>query len=135
MKTDLLTERHNGIQEADLPVMLEKIGVSESILPRLQKPDSVAGFITEQASKETGIPAGVPVYVGCNDFFAGLLGMGMIRSGSMFDITGTSEHLGLITDKEPDLQTPVVHGPYFRHHALYGVTASSGASLPSAYRC
>ena len=28
MKTDLLTERHNGIQEADLPVMLEKIGVS-----------------------------------------------------------------------------------------------------------
>lgn len=109
--------------------LLEKIGVSESILPRLQKPDSVAGFITEQASKETGIPAGVPVYVGCNDFFAGLLGMGMIRSGSMFDITGTSEHLGLITDKEPDLQTPVVHGPYFRHHALYGVTASSGASL------
>ena len=28
MKTDLLTERHNGIQEADLPIMLEKIGVS-----------------------------------------------------------------------------------------------------------
>lgn len=109
--------------------LLEKIGVSESILPRLQKPDSIAGFVTEQAFKEIGIPAGVPVYVGCNDFFAGLLGMGMIRSGSMFDITGTSEHLGLITDKEPDLQTSVVHGPYFRHHALYGVTASSGASL------
>ena len=28
MKTDLLTNRHNGIMEADLPVMLEKIGVS-----------------------------------------------------------------------------------------------------------
>ena len=28
MKTDLLTDRHNGIQEADLPIMLEKIGVS-----------------------------------------------------------------------------------------------------------
>lgn len=109
--------------------LLQKLGIEESILPSLQKPDSIAGYVTEQASKETGIPVGVPVYVGCNDFFAGLLGMGMIRSGSMFDITGTSEHLGLITDREPDLQTPVVHGPYFRHHALYGVTASSGASL------
>ena len=109
--------------------LLGKLGVDESILPRLQKPESVAGFVTKQASAETGIPAGTPVYVGCNDFFAGLLGMGMSQSGSMFDITGTSEHLGLITDKEPDLHTSVVHGPYFRHHALYGVTASSGASL------
>lgn len=109
--------------------LLAKIGVSENMLPKLQKSESVAGYVTEQASTETGIPEGTPVYVGCNDFFAGLLGMGMIHSGSMFDITGTSEHLGLITDKEPDLCTPVVHGPYFKHHALYGVTASSGASL------
>ena len=27
MKTDLLTNRHNGIQDSDLPVMLQKIGV------------------------------------------------------------------------------------------------------------
>ena len=27
MKTDLLADRHIGIQEADLPAMLEKIGV------------------------------------------------------------------------------------------------------------
>ena len=27
MKTDLLADRHIGIQEEDLPVMLEKIGV------------------------------------------------------------------------------------------------------------
>ena len=31
MKTDLLTNRHNGIQEADLPVMLEKIGVGSVV--------------------------------------------------------------------------------------------------------
>ena len=32
MRTDLLTDRHNGIQESDLPVMLEKIGVSSALL-------------------------------------------------------------------------------------------------------
>ncbi len=144
MPKDFLIEKLTGIRVSDpfswrglanletgkySSYLLGKIGVSESILPKLQKPESVAGFVTEQASKETGIPAGTPVYVGCNDFFAGLLGMGMIHTGSMFDITGTSEHLGLITDTNPDLQTPVVHGPYFKYHAIYGVTASSGASL------
>ena len=109
--------------------LLERFGIKEELLPRLQKPDSIAGYVTLLASVQTGIPEGTPVYVGCNDFFAGLLGMGMIQSGSMFDITGTSEHLGLVTSEEPDLHTPVVHGPYFKHHALYGVTASSGASL------
>lgn len=109
--------------------LLEKIGIRKQILPKLQRPESVAGYVTEEASARTGISAGTPVYVGCNDFFAGLLGMGMLHSGSMFDITGTSEHLGLITDKEPEFDTPVVQGPYFCHQALYGVTASSGVSL------
>lgn len=109
--------------------LLEEIGINKQILPEIQKPETVAGYLTAEASRLTGIPEGTPVYVGCNDFFAGLLGMGMLRAGSMFDITGTSEHLGLVTDNNPDLQTPVVHGPYFRHHASYGVTASSGASL------
>lgn len=109
--------------------LLDRIGMDKDILPNLQKPESVAGFVTKKAAEMTGIPEGTPVYVGCNDFFAGLLGMGMLHAGSMFDITGTSEHLGLITDKEPKLTTSVVHGPYFYHHALYGVTASSGVSL------
>lgn len=114
--------------------LLAKLGIDQGILPKLQKPESVAGYVTVNASKLTGIPEGTPVYVGCNDFYAGLLGMGMIRNGRMFDITGTSEHLGLITGQEPELSTPVVHGPYFRHHARYGVTASSGASLKFGQR-
>lgn len=109
--------------------LLEKLGIDENILPPLEKPEALVGGVTAEASVLTGIPQGTPVYVGCNDFFAGLLGMGMIHSGSMFDITGTSEHLGLITEQEPNLETSLVHGPYFQYHAQYGVTASSGASL------
>ena len=38
MKTDLLADRHIGIQEEDLPVMLEKIGVkSLDELPAAEK--------------------------------------------------------------------------------------------------
>ena len=57
MKTDLLTNRHNGIQEAELPVMLQKIGVEsvdeliDKTIPaniRLQEPLALAPAMTER---------------------------------------------------------------------------------------
>ena len=56
MRTDLLTCRHNGIQEADLPIMLEKIGVGsvdeliDKTIPtniRLQEPLPLAAPICQ----------------------------------------------------------------------------------------
>ena len=56
MKTDLLADRHIGIQEEDLPVMLEKIGVKSldelinKTIPskiRLKEPLPLAGPLTE----------------------------------------------------------------------------------------
>ena len=61
MRTDLLTDRHNGIQEADLPVMLEKIGVSsvdeliDKTIPaniRLQEPLALGAPMTERQFAE-----------------------------------------------------------------------------------
>ncbi len=61
MKTDLLTNRHNGIQESDLPVMLGKIGVESldelinKTIPaniRLKEPLPLAAPMTERAFAE-----------------------------------------------------------------------------------
>ncbi len=97
-------------------------------LPLLKGCTDMLGKVTAQAAKETGLCAGTPVYTGLNDFFASLLGMGITEPGMLFDITGTSEHLGILLD-EPALETPMVTGPCLRHFVHYGVTASSGASL------
>ena len=57
MKTDLLADRHIGIQEADLPAMLEKIGVKSldelinKTIPskiRLKEPLALAAPMTER---------------------------------------------------------------------------------------
>ena len=57
MKTDLLADRHIGIQEEDLPVMLEKIGVKSldelinKTIPskiRLKEPLPLAAPMTER---------------------------------------------------------------------------------------
>ena len=61
MRTDLLTCRHNGIQEADLPIILEKIGVGsvdeliDKTIPtniRLQEPLPLAAPMTERQFAE-----------------------------------------------------------------------------------
>ncbi|MDO5479464.1 MAG: FGGY-family carbohydrate kinase [Clostridia bacterium] len=108
--------------------MLSYLGVDESILPPLKSPFDLAGYVTKEASEKTGLLEGTPVYLGCNDYYAGLLGMGIVESDMLFDITGTSEHIGITTDKL-SLDTKMVTGPYFVSNVHYGVTASGGTSL------
>ena len=51
----------------------------------------------------------------------------------MFDLTGTSEHIGVI-QKEMDLDSDLVSGPYLQDMVHYGVTASSGPSIKYGLR-
>ena len=108
--------------------MLSYLGIDESILPPLKSPFDPAGYVTKEAESATGLKEGTPVYIGCNDYYAGLLGMGITESNMLFDITGTSEHIGITTDKL-SLDTKMVTGPYFVSNVHYGVTASGGTSL------
>ncbi len=108
--------------------MLSYIGIDENVLPPLKSPFDLAGTVTKEASEKTGLTEGTPVYLGCNDYYAGLLGMGIVESDMLFDITGTSEHIGITTNKL-SLDTKMVTGPYFVSNVHYGVTASGGTSL------
>ena len=103
-------------------------GICEKQLPIIIDYTEIAGYTKELQLEETVLPGGIPVYVGLNDYYASLLGMGIQNVGDMFDISGTSEHLGVI-EELVDLDTQMVSGPYLKHNVHYGVTASSGASL------
>lgn len=112
---------------------LEWLGISADALPPLILPTSAAGRIVPEAAKSLGLTAGTPVYTGCNDFFAGLLGAGVRRAGDLFDLTGTSEHVGGISTALLD-EPSLISGAYFSGFVRYGVTASSGPSLAYARR-
>ena len=107
---------------------LKDIGIEEDMLPQIIDFKEVAGNLLEGVVPDSDLREGIPVYVGLNDYFASLLGMGIWHVGDMFDITGTSEHLGILEDRV-DMRTEMVSGPYLRQHVHYGVTGSSGASL------
>ena len=107
---------------------LNEIGIEEDKLPKMQGFDTLAGKTKEICLTGKKLPAGIPVYVGLNDYYASLLGMGVQKEGDLFDISGTSEHIGVI-EKEPNINTMLVSGPYLNDNVHYGVTASSGASI------
>lgn len=108
--------------------LLERIGFSIHKLPEMRMPTDMAGRTKEIAWNGTTLPGGIPVFVGMNDFFASLLGMGVFEVGDLFDISGTSEHLGVLEEGvNPD--TELVSGPYLNGNVHYGVTASAGVSL------
>jgi len=112
---------------------LEELHMEEAVLPPLAEPDAICGITTPDCKVRLGIPEGLPVFTGCNDFFAGLIGMGLQNSGEIFDITGTSEHIGFLCENLA-FNTSLVSGVYFDQHIQYGVTASSGPSLHLAMR-
>lgn len=111
--------------------IMRRLGIKAS-LPELKTPTSLAGHVSSDGEEKFGIKKGTPVYLGCNDFFAGLLGMGVTNIGDAFDLSGSSEHIGRITDGLDE--NGFVSGRYFVGHATYGGTKSSGASCELAIR-
>ncbi|MBQ7974620.1 MAG: hypothetical protein IJ300_02915 [Clostridia bacterium] len=112
---------------------LNEIGIDKSVLPTVVSPFDMVATTSKECEKLFGIPKDIPVFAGLNDFFSSIVGMGIEDGGDMFDITGTSEHIGLICDSlYPD--TKMVSGVYLDKFIHYGVTASSGVSLDFAIR-
>lgn len=107
---------------------LRDMEITEDMLPQIIDFTEVAGNTMKDVVLGSSLKEGTPVYVGLNDYYASLLGMGIWNTGDMFDITGTSEHLGILEDSV-NMETEMVSGPYLQHHVHYGVTGSSGASL------
>lgn len=76
--------------------------LDKSVLPPIALPNQVVGYVTDEASKKTGIPSGVPVYAGTADHVAsayctGARGNGdlVLKLGGAGDILLSLDHLVL----------------------------------------
>ena len=108
------------------PELLDYAGIDAQKLPVLAE----WGQVDRRGAELTGFSQGTPVAVGQNDFYSALTGMGLSGPGDCFDVTGTSEHLGVITGSL--CRSQLIASPYRDSYAHYGVTASSGRSLDFA---
>ena len=95
-------------------LLLKKYDINFN-LPKLVSPEKIVGEYK-----------GIKIMVGLNDFYSGLIGMGAFKTGTCFDITGTSEHIGVISK---ELSNELISSPFIKNYVSYGVTQSSGPSI------
>jgi xylulokinase len=109
--------------------VLDSLGIDPQLLPRPYDHMSVIGGVSGQAAQITGLRRGLPVVCGWNDQNACVLGSGAVAVGSGFNVTGTSEHMGLVTGRHYP-NPNVMCGPFLKgRRLLYGATLSGGGSL------
>lgn len=112
--------------------MLDTFHVSLDLLPRVLESPEFSGAVSEEGSRATGLPTGLPVVAGAGDQSAGAVGMGIVRPGSVSATIGTSGVVFAATaepllDPKGRIHT-FCHAVPDRWHVM-GVTQAAGFSL------
>lgn len=75
---------------------LARAGFADAILPAMCEPQAVVGPVRAGLPAPLDRLAGIPVFCCANDTWTAVLGLGALRSGHAYNISGTTEVLGLV---------------------------------------
>ena len=76
-------------QWSEDPEIIKSYNVPRENLFNLEMPGSILGYVTEEASEQTGIPVGIPVVATANDKAAEALGAGLLPGKTALVSLGT----------------------------------------------
>ncbi|MGB2783078.1 MAG: FGGY family carbohydrate kinase [Atribacterota bacterium] len=82
--------------------LLNRLEIPESIMPKAVPSHSVIGTTTKSLEDEIGLPKGIPVIAGEMDSITSILGTGITNKNMYYNISGTSEIIGISTDQHVD---------------------------------
>lgn len=94
-------------------------------MPPLDEFDARAGTTTG----ELGFPAGVPVCVGTMDAWSSIYGSGVVRPGQAAEISGTSEIVGVMSDRAGTAPGVISFPPVRGRYLQAGATQAGGEAL------
>jgi xylulokinase len=125
-----LVHQKSGLGSSEL---LNWAGTTPGIIPPLGVPHEEIGMLTNNAARQLNLQAGLPVILGWNDLNAAVLGLVGMEKQLGFDVTGTSEHIGIVISRQnaqlgaPMSNTGLIRIPYlYEGDLLYGVTSAGG---------
>lgn len=122
--TTMLAELSSG---AWSPRLLEAYDLDPSLLPQIRPTCDVAGSLTAEGARITGLPVGTRVAVGTGDDFSNPLGAGVVEPGSIICAIGTAEVVGALT-RSPVLDS-IGTEPMVETHVYPACSASDPAKL------
>lgn len=112
--------------------LLDRLGLDGSMLPPLGGAWEIAGTVTRQAARKTGLPEGIPVVYGAGDQQAQSIGNGAVREGQMISNIGTGAQVSAFAASDfydPHLRTHTFCHAIPRAYTIYGAMLTGGMSL------
>jgi xylulokinase len=79
--------------------LLGACGIPDGILPEIIAPQDKVGTVQPNLPGPLGRLGGVPVFCCSNDTWAAVTGLGALRSGCAYNISGTTEVFGVMSDE------------------------------------
>ena len=93
--------------------LLNAVGLSEAQMPPAHAGSSIAGRISEEGAKATGLPTGLPVAAGGPDGTVGAAALAGTRQDLIVDIAGTTDVIVRLTASAPHWPASgVIVNPY-----------------------
>ena len=108
---------------------LEKLGITEAMLPPVMPIGEEVGTVSKEASELTGLPAGTPIKLGTFDHIAGGIGAGVTKPGQLMLSCGTSWVFFVPTsEREISIKERLITDPFL---SSFGGSWCCMKSLPS----
>ena len=122
-----------GPDDRYIPGVLALMPGIDRLLPPLAAFDAPAG--PTRRVNRVGLPAGIPVAVGTMDAWGSVYGSGLVRSGQAMEVSGTSEIIGVLSDRTVPTRGVISFAPVNGRYLHAGPTQSGGDALEWATRC
>ncbi len=79
------------------PALLDAFSIAPAQLPQIRPATAIAGKLTREGARLTGLTQGTTVAVGTGDDFANALGAGVVVPGAIICTVGTAEVVGALS--------------------------------------
>lgn len=112
--------------------IIDSLGLDSAIFPECHESTEIAGSITQEAYKETGLSEGIPVIYGAGDQQCQSIGNGVFREGQAICNIGTGGQISVFSGEDMYdklLRTHTFCHCYNRGYTIYGAVLCAGMAL------
>ncbi|MGQ9515227.1 MAG: xylulokinase [Thermoproteota archaeon] len=105
----------------------EELDIPLEIMPPVAEVGEIVGFITQDASTETGLPFGIPVVNGVTDATAGDIATGTLKKGQLNATIGATLVVHAVVDRPvPDIKKRIYYKTFLESTYIAGGATDAG---------
>ena len=112
--------------------LLNRLNLNSDVFPETMESTEVAGHVSPEAAKATGLPEGIPCFAGGGDAVVQSFGSGLIREGTIGTVIGTAGNVSMGFEQyreNPQGKLQMFCGVTPGSYMSFGATQTAGGAL------